>query len=239
MKYLCLSFFLVLLTTDAEAARPKKPRLSCSSPSKGCVSCDLTPQTSEQVQALLRLPNSWRLQAGRQRVTLTNQTTFSTCGVNRRTATVRLRIKRGKRNSSYSKRVSVVQTENPPPPPPPPVAGVLQRDQFIYDGTAMLPQSAVGNSTGFEVGLLGVRRVAGELRVFNDTHIYSTGALYEAKVNGFATTSPFPSVQVVQELPNIYGQSRVDAAGTPYGSGPPVNGLLWDPVRQGLWWAYG
>ncbi len=236
MKYLCVVLLLFSLVQDAHAARAKKPKLSCSSSTKGCVSCELTPQTSEQVQALLRLPNNWRLEAGRQRVTAANQANFYTCGVNRKKATVRLRIKRGRHSSSYSARVKVNQTDSPPPPP---VAGVLQSDQFVYEGTALLPQNAVGNSTGFEVGLLGVRRVAGELRIFNDTHIYTTGALYEAKVSGFATASPFPSVQVVQELPNIYGQSRVDAAGTAYSSGPPVNGLLWDPLRQGLWWAYG
>ena len=111
--------------------------------------------------------------------------------------------------------------------------------QIRYEGSALLPQTAVGSSTGFQVGLLAVRKVDGGLRFFNDTHIYTKGALYEFRVGHFSQASPFPSVEVLRDWPDIYGSKRLDGSNVPYSSGPPVNGLLWDPVKQGLWWAYG
>ena len=112
-------------------------------------------------------------------------------------------------------------------------------DQFQYLGSALLPQSALGRSTGYEAGLLALRKVGTELRFFNDTHIYSAGELYEFRVPRFAQSAPFPSVEVVKEWGNVYGRSRVNDNNVPYESGPPVNGLFWDSVREGLWWAYG
>ena len=245
-----LSFLSILPEQAAEAAPARGPSLVCSSPAKGCVSCSLQPP-SARVSALMRLPNLWTLISGRQRIRTRNQTIFQACGITRTLADVQLRVIQGRRTIGFSRRVRVSQKEIPatptPVPPTPiptstpfqPAANILSPDQFLYLGSAILPQSALGRSTGFEVGLLASRKVGTELRFFNDTHIYSYGELYEFRVPSFSTSAPFPPVESVKEWGSVYGRSRVDSNNVPYESGPPVNGLFWDSVRQGLWWAYG
>jgi hypothetical protein len=128
-----------------------------------------------------------------------------------------------------------VSPNGPKGTPTPAATEILDIANFEYLGTASLPQSAVGTSTGYSTGLLGVRKVGGELHFFSDTHIYSLGQLYEYKLPAFAIGENPPAAVVIKEWGDIYGSTRVDTDGAPITY--PVNGLFWDNALGGLWWA--
>lgn len=131
---------------------------------------------------------------------------------------------------------------SPPLVPPSPLPSLLIKlEDLHYDGSVLLPQSAVGFSTGYNLGLLAVRKdaVSGKRYFYSDTHIYSNGAIYEFSAPSFSSSAPFPSASITSEFTpsQAYGNRRLDQSLKPFET-VNTNGLLYDPTLNGLWWTY-
>lgn len=246
--------FLAVSRFSVEAqGRIARPKLGCATISSDCFQCGLQfPNKASKTKYRSLSGTMWSITGSRVRWMQPNRKKIKLCDMPQQSYQAKFTfMDQGKR---VTLRTLFDHTEVPPTPTSSPTnipgtpgqpkitptatpvaTEVLDLANFEYLGSAALPKTAVGRSTGFSTGILAARKVNGELRFFTDTHIYSSGELYEFVVPGFGTGTSIPAASIKKEWGDIYGNSRVDSNGVPITYA--ITGLFWDKALGGLWWA--
>jgi hypothetical protein len=120
--------------------------------------------------------------------------------------------------------------------------GVLNKPNFTYLGSFLLPTSANNWSTAFSTGGLAHRYVKGKLRFLTTSHVNSGGLVYEFNDPGCAAGGTLPQARVVRHWGDVYGGHKWvgnDGGTAKLSGGAYTYGLYYDDKLGRLYWTYG